>query len=261
MSADASVPHSTTDPDQGPYPASGQKGGGEIQHPSELETDPKTGLSGAEAARRLSVQGPNALTENRETLLERLGHAVWGPIPWMIETAAILSAVLGDWVEFAIITVMLLVNAGVEFLAGEQGRHAIAALKAQLALTARVLRDSTWQDVAAADLVPGDVVHLKLGDIVPADILLRTGSYLTADEAALTGESLPVEKKAGDSGLLGVDDPHGRDDRCRQRNRHGNLFRQDRPHGGGGQDPGPISRRPFWASAISSFWSPWRWSR
>ncbi|MBT9383667.1 plasma-membrane proton-efflux P-type ATPase [Pseudooceanicola sp. CBS1P-1] len=169
-----------------------------------LNTDMTQGLSAAEAAERLKQYGPNALEEKHETLLDRLKHFFWGPIPWMIEIAAILSAVLGDWPDFAIILAMLLINAAVDWWQERKAGDAIASLKAQLALSARVLRDGAWTDVPAAELVPGDVVHLKLGDITPADVRLVSGSYLTADESALTGESLPAEKKPGDTAYSGA---------------------------------------------------------
>ncbi len=170
---------------------------------TDLSTDLATGLSDAEARARLDRFGLNALETHEETLLDRLKHYFWGPIPWMIEIAAILSAVLGDWADFAIITAMLLVNAGVDYWQERKAGDAIASLKEQLAPLGRVLRDGRWRDIAASELVPGDIVHLKLGDVAPADIRLAAGDYLTADESALTGESLPVEKKVGETAYSG----------------------------------------------------------
>ncbi|MEZ5900131.1 MAG: plasma-membrane proton-efflux P-type ATPase [Hyphomicrobiaceae bacterium] len=171
--------------------------------PADLSTDLKIGLSNSEAAARLLKYGPNALAEKKTSALARLMHYFWGPIPWMIETAALLSAFLGDWADFAIILTMLLVNAGVDFWQEHKAGSAIEALKQRLALSARVLRDSTWQNIPASDLVPGDVIALKLGNVVPADLVLKTGDYLSVDESALTGESLPVDKRAGDSAYSG----------------------------------------------------------
>ncbi|MGE0054738.1 MAG: plasma-membrane proton-efflux P-type ATPase [Hyphomicrobium sp.] len=171
--------------------------------PADLSTDLKIGLSKSEAAARLLKYGPNALAEKKTSALARLMHYFWGPIPWMIETAALLSAFLGDWADFAIILTMLLVNAGVDFWQEHKAGSAIEALKQRLALSARVLRDSTWQNIPASDLVPGDVIALKLGNVVPADLVLKTGDYLSVDESALTGESLPVDKRAGDSAYSG----------------------------------------------------------
>ncbi|OOY33490.1 plasma-membrane proton-efflux P-type ATPase [Thioclava sp. F36-6] len=167
------------------------------------ETDRKTGLSAAEAAQRLERYGPNALQSDEKTLLQRIAGYFWGPIPWLIELAALLSLVLRDWSDFAVIFVMLLLNAAVGFKEESKASSAIAALKAQLAPSARVKRDGQWQEIAARDLVPGDIVRLSIGQIVPADLTLFEGKYLSIDEAALTGESLPVDKAVGDSAYSG----------------------------------------------------------
>ena len=157
------------------------------------------GLSIAEAERRLARYGENAIHEEHVNPLLKFLSYFWGPIPWMIEIAAVLSAAVRHWEDFVIIVMMLLLNAGVGFFEEHKADNAIAALKQRLALTARVLRDGKWQDLPAQLLVPGDVVLVKLGNIVPADIELRQGEYLSVDQSALTGESLPVDRKAGDT--------------------------------------------------------------
>jgi H+-transporting ATPase len=165
--------------------------------------DAAAGLTEAEAAARLTQYGENALAEHHVSVLERLAHFFWGPIPWMIEAAAALSAVLGHWDDLSIILVMLFINAGVGFWQEFKADNAIALLKQRLALKARVRRDGVWKDVEAKLLVPGDAVLIALGNIVPADIKLVEGAYLSVDQAALTGESLPVDKKAGDDAYSG----------------------------------------------------------
>ena len=170
---------------------------------SEQHVDIATGLTGAEADKRLQQHGPNALVETRVSTWQRIAGYFWGPIPWMIEIAAMLSLVVGDWSDFAIIATMLLVNAGVEFWEENKADNAIELLKQKLAPTARVLRDGNWQTLDAHDLVPGDVVMLQIGNITPADVVLAKGDYLSADESALTGESLPVDKKVGDRAYSG----------------------------------------------------------
>ena len=156
------------------------------------------GLSGAEAAARLARFGPNALVEKKVSpWIKFLGY-FWGPIPWMIEVAAVLSAIVQRWPDFFIILALLLFNAGVGFWQEFKAANALEALKNQLALRARVLRDGQWSEIDAAELVPGDVVRLRLGDIIPADAKLIDGDYLSVDQSALTGESLPVDKKAGE---------------------------------------------------------------
>jgi H+-transporting ATPase len=171
--------------------------------PAALDTNLARGLTSAEGAKRLAEFGPNALAEKKTTLLDRLMRYFWGPIPWMIEAAAVLSLVLRDWNDFAIITLMLLINAGVSYWQEAKAEDAIKVLKKQLAPVARVLRDGTWASIPARELVPGDVVALKIGDVTPADLKLVSGDYLSTDEAALTGESLPVDKKTGDPAYSG----------------------------------------------------------
>ncbi len=167
------------------------------------ETDLEQGLTAAEAAVRLAQDGANALQEDKNHPLLKLLSYFWGPIPWMIEIAAALSAALKHWPDLAIIGAMLLINAIVGFWQEHKADNAIALLKAKLALTARVLRDGKWAEIPASDLVVGDVVFLRLGNIVPADVTLKTGDYLSADQSALTGESLPAEKKTGDIAYSG----------------------------------------------------------
>ena len=161
------------------------------------------GLTEAEAKLRLAKFGENALVEHHVSAFERIAHYFWGPIPWMIEIAAALSAALRHWADLTIILVMLFINAAVGFFQEYKADNAIALLKQRLALKARAKRDGTWRDVEARLLVPGDVVMIKLGNVVPADVKLIAGAYLSVDQSALTGESLPVDKKAGDDAYSG----------------------------------------------------------
>jgi len=156
------------------------------------------GLASSEARQRLAEYGPNALEEGHVNVLRMFLGYFWGPIPWMIEVAALLSAVDQHWADLIIILVLLVFNAVVGFWQEHQAANAVEALKRQLALKARVQRDGQWSELDAADLVPGDVVRLRLGDIIPADVRLVDGDYLSVDQSALTGESLPVDKGVGD---------------------------------------------------------------
>jgi H+-transporting ATPase len=157
------------------------------------------GLTQAEAERRLAAWGANELVEVRESALRKFLGYFWGPIPWMIEAAVVLSAIVRHWTDFAIIGVLLLANAVVGFWEEYQAGNAIAALKARLALKARVRRNGRWISVPARELVPGDVVRLRLGDIVPADARLLADGPAEVDQSALTGESLPVSRESGDA--------------------------------------------------------------
>ena len=160
----------------------------------ELATSADAGLSGAEATKRLDRYGPNEIKEKEEPVWQQILRRFWGPIPWMIEIAAILSAAVQKWEDFAIILVMLLVNAGIDFAQEHRAMNAVKALKQRLALKALVLREGKWLHLQARELVPGDVLKLQIGDIVPADLLLVDGDYVLIDQAAMTGESLPVSK-------------------------------------------------------------------
>ncbi|WP_353222314.1 plasma-membrane proton-efflux P-type ATPase [Salinisphaera hydrothermalis] len=156
------------------------------------------GLDSESARGRLASVGPNALSEKKRSLWRQLVSYFWGPIPWMIELAAVLSAVDGDWDSFIVILAMLLINGGIGFWEEKSAGDALDALKGQLALKARVRRDGKWAEIDATDLVPGDIVRLRLGDVTPADVKLLEGDYLSVDQSALTGESLPVTKNTGD---------------------------------------------------------------
>ncbi|WP_264817827.1 HAD-IC family P-type ATPase, partial [Acidomonas methanolica] len=166
-------------------------------------SDSETGLTSAEAAKRLAQFGENALTEHHISTLRRLLRFFLGPIPAMIEVAAVLSAIVGHWADFGVIMAMLFVNAGVGFWQEWKADNAIALLQKRLAPGARVCRDGRWEDLPARQVVPGDLVMLSLGNIVPADVKLVGDGILSVDQSALTGESLPVDKKAGDVAYSG----------------------------------------------------------
>ncbi|HED00215.1 MAG TPA: plasma-membrane proton-efflux P-type ATPase [Proteobacteria bacterium] len=167
-----------------------------------LSSSPK-GLAASEANKRVQQYGYNEISEKKLNPLLKLLSYFWGPIPWMIEVAAILSAVVHHWEDFWIIFVLLLLNAVVGFWQEHKADNAIELLKQKLAPKARVLRDGKWIEVDARELVPGDVARVRLGVIVPADLKLLSGDYLLIDESALTGESMPVEKHVSDVAYSG----------------------------------------------------------
>jgi len=142
-----------------------------------LSTSAK-GLTCEEAEKRLEKYGYNEITEKKANPIVKFFGYFWGPIPWMIEIAAIISAVIQHWADFWIITALLLVNAVVGFWHEHKAEKAIELLKKRLSLNAKVLRDGTWQVVPSRELVPGDIVRVRLGDIVPADIKLISGDYV-----------------------------------------------------------------------------------
>ena len=199
-----------TDPPEAPDPIPGSKAGAkdmlqslpmpELQ--AKLGSSPD-GLSQAEAAKRLAKYGPNEIEEKKTNEFLKFLSYFWGPIPWMIEVAVILSAVARHWPDFGIILLLLVANAVVGFWEEHQAGNAIAALKAKLAVKARVKRDGKWITPAARDLVPGDVIRVRLGDIVPADARLLEGDPIEVDQSALTGESLPATRKSGEAVFSG----------------------------------------------------------
>jgi H+-transporting ATPase len=167
-----------------------------------LDSSPD-GLSQAEAASRLTRDGPNEIEEKKENLILKFLSYFWGPIPWMIEAAVILSGVVRHWPDFFIILVLLVTNAVVGFWEEHSAGNAIAALKARLATKTRVRRDRRWATPPARELVTGDVIQLRLGDIVPADARLLDGDEMSVDQSALTGESLPATRNPGDAVFSG----------------------------------------------------------
>src|SRR5271154_5463715 len=167
-----------------------------------LESSPE-GLTQAEAQKRLTQYGPNEIEEKKTNPFLKFLSYFWGPIPWMIEVAVILSGVVGHWPDFFIILLLLVANGVVGFWEEREAGNAIAALKAKLAVNARVKRDGKWITPPARELVPGDVIRLRLGDIVPADARLLEGDPVEVDQSALTGESLPAERNSSEAVFSG----------------------------------------------------------
>ncbi|MDE2030904.1 MAG: plasma-membrane proton-efflux P-type ATPase [Patescibacteria group bacterium] len=167
------------------------------------------GLSQNEAEKRLITYGRNEIKEKEANPFLKFLTYFWGPIPWMIEIAVILSAMVAHWADFFIILLLLLSNAVVGFWEEHQAGNAIAALKAKLALTAQVKRDGKWITLDSHLLVPGDVIHIRAGDIIPSDARLLEGDEIEVDQSTLTGESLPVTRKSGDAVFSGSILRHG----------------------------------------------------
>ncbi len=170
---------------------------------AKLRADPKAGLSPTQVQERLKTYGPNALAEEKKSALSALLAYFWGPIPWMIEAAALMALIVRDWGDLTIIASLLLFNAVLGFWEEHEASNALDALKSSLALKARALRSGEWQQVNARTLVPGDIIRLYLGGVVPADCKLIQGDYISIDQSALTGESLPVTKKSGEDAYSG----------------------------------------------------------
>jgi H+-transporting ATPase len=169
--------------------------------PTQTEQDinsSQQGLSQLEAQTRLAKYGYNELAEVKTNPYLKFLSYFWGPIPWMIEVAAILSVIVRHWDDFGIILMLLVVNAIVGFWEEYQAGNTIASLKKKMALQARVKRDGIWKSIPARELVPGDLVRLRIGDIIPSDVNLLDGTPVKIDQSVLTGESLPVTHSPGD---------------------------------------------------------------
>ncbi|MFA7495783.1 MAG: plasma-membrane proton-efflux P-type ATPase [Acidithiobacillus sp.] len=156
------------------------------------------GLSSDEARQRLAQYGPNAVIEEKPKNWLLFLHKFWAPVPWMLEGTLILEVILSKWPEAIIITLLLIFNGVLGFSQERKAQSALELLKERLRIQARACRDGQWQSISAADLVPGDLVHVRVGDMVPADLHLSDGGILV-DQSALTGEAMPVECTTGDT--------------------------------------------------------------
>lgn len=170
----------------------------------------REGLTSDEGANRLQVFGPNKLEEKKESKILKFLGFMWNPLSWVMEAAAIMAIALAngsgrppDWQDFVGIVVLLVINSTISFIEENNAGNAAAALMANLAPKTKVLRDGRWSEQDASILVPGDVISIKLGDIVPADARLLEGDPLKIDQSALTGESLPVTKNPYDEVFSG----------------------------------------------------------
>ncbi|KAI0028562.1 plasma-membrane proton-e [Vararia minispora EC-137] len=168
------------------------------------------GLSDEEAQRRYEIFGPNKLESEEQNAFLQFLSFMWNPLSWVMEAAAIVAIALSngngqppDWQDFVGIVVLLLVNSSLGFYEERSAGNAVKALMDSLAPKAKVKRNGSWSEIESANLVPGDMISFKIGDIVPADCRLTEAINVSIDQAALTGESLPVGKKEGDQCFSG----------------------------------------------------------
>ncbi|KAL2544511.1 H(+)-ATPase 5 [Forsythia ovata] len=170
----------------------------------------REGLSSEEGENRLKIFGPNKLEEKKENKILKFLGFMWNPLSWVMEAAALMAIVLAngggrppDWQDFVGIVSLLFINSTISFIEENNAGNAAAALMAGLAPKTKLLRDGRWSEHDAAILVPGDIISIKLGDIIPADARLLEGDPLKVDQSALTGESLPVTKNPSDEVFSG----------------------------------------------------------
>ncbi len=160
------------------------------------------GLSAQEAQERLRQYGPNAVPEERPHPFLLLLHKFWSPVPWMLEVTLLVELGLGRYTQAIIIAILLVLNAVLSFVQEGRASNALSLLRQRLAIQVRVLRDGRWQLTLAQDLVPGDAIHVRMGDLAPADLLLQDG-HILVDQSALTGESVPLEVGPGQAAHAG----------------------------------------------------------
>ncbi len=165
--------------------------------------DTAAGLSTQEAVRRLQRYGPNMVAEERRHPWLTILSKFWAPVPWMLELAIVLELVLDKFVEAGIITALLLFNGAMSAVQEHRAQGALTLLRQRLTILARVKREGQWQTVAGRELVPGDIIYLRVGDVIPADVRLTAGQ-LFVDQSALTGESLPVDIEPGNIAYAGT---------------------------------------------------------
>ena len=166
------------------------------------DTNLEIGLTTEEVEKRLARYGYNEVPEKKERFLKRLGKKFWGLVPWMLEATALVTLVLGKYVDALVIVVLLLFNAGMSLWREGKAKAAMAALKQKLRIQSRVKREGKWIIIPARALVPGDVVRVRIGDFLPADIKIIEGS-LGLDQSQLTGESIVVDKSTGEIAYSG----------------------------------------------------------
>ncbi|QIW23703.1 plasma-membrane proton-efflux P-type ATPase [Sulfolobus sp. S-194] len=159
-----------------------------------LQTDVNKGLNDKEVEERLKQYGYNAVEEEKRNPLKELGKKFWNVTAWVLEVAAILSFILGRYLDFYIIVALIIVNAFISFSEEQRANRALELLRQKLQIQARVLRNGEWRLVPAKFLVPGDIVRIRAGDFVPADVKIIKGE-VEVDQSALTGESLTVFRR------------------------------------------------------------------
>ena len=162
-----------------------------------LHVNPDTGLARAEVDVRRKEHGYNEVAEQQGHPVRKFLGKFWGVSAWMLELIAVLSAVLRKYPDLAVVSTLLVVNAVVSYVQERRAAGVVEALRRRLQVSARVLRDSSWQVVPARELVPGDIVRVRSGDIIPADVKLLTGTA-SVDQSALTGESKDADKAPGE---------------------------------------------------------------
>ena len=194
------------------------------KEPKEFQaTNLETGLNNQEVQERIATYGYNEVPEKKVSFLSRLGKRFWGIVPWMLEATAIVTLILGKYPQALVIIFLLFFNAGMSLWREGRAKAAMAKLKQRLRIQSRVKRDGKWSTIPARELVPGDLVRVRIGDLLPADIRIIDGS-LGLDQSVLTGESGIVDKLPAEIAYSGSAVKRGRSYRNGRRYRNKNIF-------------------------------------
>jgi H+-transporting ATPase len=164
---------------------------------TELGVDITKGLSDEEVKNRIKKYGYNEVEEKKESSIKRLLKKFWGLTSWMLEITMALTLILHKFLDFYVVTGLLLLNVILGFAQEQRATAALETLKQKLHVMTKVMRDGLWKTISARELVPGDVIRVRAGDFVPADLRILEGN-VEVDQSALTGESLTVSKETGD---------------------------------------------------------------
>ncbi|MCL4344650.1 MAG: plasma-membrane proton-efflux P-type ATPase [Nitrososphaerota archaeon] len=169
---------------------------------TELGVDVKSGLSEDEVKKRVQQYGYNEIEEKKESSVKRLAKKFWGLTSWMLEITMVLTLVLHRYLDFYVVTALLLLNVILGFAQEQRASSALETLKQKLHVMTKVIRGGIWKSVSARELVPGDIIRVRAGDFVPADLRIIEGN-VEVDQSALTGESLTVSKEKEDQVFSG----------------------------------------------------------
>jgi H+-transporting ATPase len=159
---------------------------------------PRTGFNDADLQVKRKQYGYNEIPQKQVGPVMGTLKRMWGPIPWLLEAAMIFELFMGKGVQAAVVFLLLIFSAVIGEIQEKRARKAIGYLHQQLQISVRTLRNGTWQTIPSRELVPGDIIHARVGDIVPADIEIITGT-VSVNESALTGESIDVTKESGET--------------------------------------------------------------
>ena len=163
-----------------------------------LNTNPKFGLTKSDVEKRRATYGFNEINDKKVNPLKKLAKRFYGPIPFMLEIVIIITYLIGHYTDTYTVFALLIFNGVIGFFEENKADNSIELLKKKLNIKARALRSKNWSIIDARELLPGDIIRIRMGDVVPADCMVIKADTLEADQSTLTGESYPVKKNTSD---------------------------------------------------------------